>query len=320
MGGIYAGAETVLVWLGESMHLSPGLPQFLEEVGPGLDPIASVTYAQEHNILHKIDRAPGSAAWLLGVLGIARNTGKMAALSRLRRLNEPLRALFKVLSRVYFQRAWVVQEVALAKQVVFWIGGMEIPSKNLVRGARLAEFMEGDELNLRGMAISAPMGSHRGYTALRHIVPKDHEKGVRLSFQDLLFLCRDREATIPEDKVNTLLGSADQELRDALCRHRGSSFQRFYIGCAMEFARRETMGWPYVLSLNGMPFRDGSAGLSSWVPDLRTSLAKASRILRVYTLPRRRARPAHYFHPDPQRGTLYVSACDVDTVDQVGES
>jgi len=372
MGRIYSGAETVHVWLGESKHLSAEFPEYLRGLGPGFD-VTNVSgqqqhqeeaggqqgeeyipYHQEHDILLRIARGQDANRRFFRALGIQPGAGVFSTLNKIRRLNEPVRAVIKVLARDYFQRAWVVQEMALARRLLFWIGDMEIPPDYLLRGVQLIGYVESGGASIADVNLSAPMGPHRGHYALPHLLKarkdimdgRKAQKGHGWRFEDFLFLCRDREATVVKDKVVLLLGLVDEDLVVTLMgyvqKDKGwDAFHHTYVGCAVELAKRN--GWPYVLQLVGRPFTAYQFGdktdpdsrlraklnepaLPSWVPDLRTPLLPkpydhfGCKYYRAAT----HIKPAVFRlnqegHGSDHQWTLTVSAAVVDAIIQVGE-
>lgn len=92
MGRIYREAELVLVWLGT---LPPGFSRRDEDID---------------SILARL------------VSALSRDADKGNSVADLRFFTQGFLALCHLLSRRYFQRAWVVQEIALSKKVIFLLG------------------------------------------------------------------------------------------------------------------------------------------------------------------------------------------------------
>lgn len=265
-----------------------------------------------------------------------------------------MNSLLRVLGRDYFQRDWVVQEIALAKELVFFVGPMQIPATSMLNGVQLLDSLAAGGMGVA--AISMPYKPHgSGYGALPHLLKsrEDRLAGQNWRFEDFLFLCRDREATRPEDKVFSLLGLADEELRESL-QHSASqgadpraALHSLYVRCAVIVAQRR--GWPYVLQLVGksadatktvITGATGGAGvgvyleaednenekdsqLPSWTPDLRIPLLPKPFWFYGCTHYRgaTTVKPAVFnVEKEANRWTLTLYAAQVDTVEQVGES
>ncbi|GAB1319161.1 Heterokaryon incompatibility domain-containing protein [Madurella fahalii] len=366
MGRIYAGAGTVIVWLGKDKYL-PTMPVFLRileqlasrngwkvlDDGDGEEQEEEYQpFMQENDILLTLERQKKmkgrrrllhrnnvgdarypDAKWpMMGTTrgGAALIVDNMVSLVR---AVDPLANLF---GRDYFCRAWVLQEVALARRLTFLVGDTQIPQDHLLWGLRLVNQLESGTMNFGGLSVMAYTGPHRGHTALLHLLRSRDDilagNGDRWRFEDCLFLCRYREATKPEDKVKCLLGLVDEEMRSTLRQYEGDggtassaspSFHRVFVGCAIELAKRN--GWPYLFQLVNTPFIDGGEEssqprLPSWVPDLRAPLFP---------------KPFEYFGCKHYRAATYVkpvvfelndswaltiSAAMVDEIEQVGES
>ncbi|RYP72122.1 hypothetical protein DL770_008015 [Monosporascus sp. CRB-9-2] len=363
MGHIYAGAETVLVWLGEDKYLPPA-STFLRNLewlvsrdrGKMLDDDGEEEeyepYMQENDILlmlegqeKKIKREPQhpfrrsyvGGARRPDAMGVTAAVGGPAPyLSNMVNMERLADTLMNVFGRDYFRRAWVLQEVALARRLTFLIGGMQIPQDHLLGGVRLINQLERGAMSVEGLSLTVPMGPHRGHIALPHLLRAREDilagKGGRWRFEDYLFLCRDREATRPEDKVYSLLGLVDEEMRSALLQyadHRGSAssaspaFHQLFVGCTTELAKRN--GWPYILQLVSKPLIDGGGEsnqprLPSWVPDLRAPLLP--KPFEYFGCKHYRAatyvKPAVFELNDSWTLTIYAAV--VDEIEQVGES
>ncbi|KAK5651793.1 hypothetical protein OQA88_11660 [Cercophora sp. LCS_1] len=348
IGRIYRCAETVHVWLGESKHLSAGFPEYLRKLGPMFDVEEYVSYRHEHDILDRLAQSRKGAERVLHVSGVELGDSMLAMLAKLlwarkTKWAEPSKDLIKVLARDYFQRAWVVPEMVLARQMLFLIGNMEILPDHLLRGVRVIEYMEAGSMSMGGTSIVMQLGPHRGHSALPHLLKAGQDtmttsKGRGWDFADFLFLCRDREASLPKDKVVSLLGLVDEGLAKTLMGYvqqdeGQDAFTHTYVGCAVELAERR--GWPYVLQMVGRPLQlpDGKEEpepqtkerpLPSWVPDLRTPLLPkpfdyfgcahyraATNVEPVFELIEGRT--------GPFRRALSISVAVIDTIAQVGE-
>lgn len=251
MGKIYRHAETVLVWLGETDNISLGFARALEKVQPVQ--VDYEPYETEYDIwnIHK----------------------KTRPLRMVHELTGPtIESLTRLLNRDYFQRAWVVQELVLARELVFFLGSIELPPDKLLNGIRIitacGAFLYDKLENPSDVAGS-------GFRAIPHMLKaqKDGIDPELWSLRDFLFLCRDREASRPEDKVFSVLGlinSAEQErLMNGVDVTDGEALvTQLYANCGTYLA--EEKGWPYLLTLVAMGAADSD--LPSWIPDLRVRL------------------------------------------------
>ncbi|KAK4447319.1 heterokaryon incompatibility protein-domain-containing protein [Podospora aff. communis PSN243] len=228
MGRIYSSAETVLVWLGEYAGVSTSLPRYLDSLAH-LDRHEHKPYTSEHDVIERMKQDRSLEAETKAMFGFGSHMEspdeggesepttlcsskivryfslfKTVASASLHVVSM-VEAVTRLLTGDYFQRAWVVQEITLAKQLVFFIGATEISSTSLLRAVRLLEVFA----NGKGMGPFVPFASvfrpkRAGYRAIPHLLQARQRRldnKPSWAIEDLLFLCRDREATRPEDKV-----------------------------------------------------------------------------------------------------------------------
>jgi hypothetical protein len=190
MDRIYGQARTVTAWLGEAdSHTNPAL-QLLE--------IFSETPISEHlsaDTTSLILETP-SDQWL---------------------------SLSSLLSRPYFKRAWVVQEVALAKQLTILCGDRVIPWEHLVHLSNFmvktkawtllkphaGVFRPTDE-HLLSSRWRSPIRFGQQLSALLDVRETITEK--KFSPEDLLFLGQRFDATEVRDKFFAMMGLARARL------------------------------------------------------------------------------------------------------------
>ncbi|XXH03698.1 hypothetical protein Hte_010104 [Hypoxylon texense] len=252
MGRIYGSAETVLVWLGESTNITsmPSFPKSLREIEEAK--IEYESFRSEYDI-SKV-RKKGAAFAILPQLA-----------------GTTIESLTRLLNRDYFQRAWVVQELVLARELVFFVGDMEIPPGQLLNAIQLISACG----LMHTSATDPALVGGGGFRAMPHILQaqRDRLDGRPWPFDDFLFLCRDRLASRPEDKIFSLLGLIDTDtdgmrIDDAVTED-GVSLYILYINVTKFLA--DKYGWSYILSLAAVGAAE-NGGLPSWVPDFRTPL------------------------------------------------
>lgn len=252
MGRIYGSAEIVLVWLGESTNITsmPSFPKSLREIEEVK--IEYESFRSEYDI-SKVRKKGAVFAILPQLAGTT------------------IESLTRLLNRDYFQRAWVVQELVLAREIVFFVGDMEIPPGQLLNAIQLISACG----LMHTSATDPALVGGGGFRAMPHIIQaqRDRQDGRTWPFDDFLFLCRDRLASRPEDKIFSLFGLIGAEtsamrIEDAVTED-GVSLDILYINVTKFLA--DKYGWSYILSLAAVGAAE-NGGLPSWVPDFRTPL------------------------------------------------
>jgi hypothetical protein len=144
MGRIYSSADVVLVWVGEYAGVSTSLPRYLDGQAR-LDQYDYKPYTSEHDVIERIKQEASLQTATIAMFGVGvqihnpdergenepitvRSSKivryfhffKTVASASLQVLSM-LEAVTRLLTRDYFQRAWVVQETTLVKQLVFFI-------------------------------------------------------------------------------------------------------------------------------------------------------------------------------------------------------
>jgi hypothetical protein len=203
MGEIYSQAKTVIVWLGEKdVHL----PKALELVQ---------ACQQEY---WKEEVALQTDSGLSRIISPELLTDEKHARRGLPSLNAPQwKAISWFFGLQWFSRLWVLQEVALAKNVVALIGGYEIHSSEF-RDIRLAVewIMKKDYTRILRLDFSALLNAEFVLHNISAII-RDEKR------QPLLKLMRETRkfcCTQPQDRVFAVLGIAVenniQSVRDSL--------------------------------------------------------------------------------------------------------
>ncbi|KAI1372511.1 heterokaryon incompatibility protein-domain-containing protein [Hypoxylon crocopeplum] len=308
MGRIYGSAETVLVWLGESSNITsmPPFPKSLREIEE-VD-IEYENFRTEYDISKVRKKGPAFA-----ILPHLEGT--------------TIESLTRLLSRDYFQRAWVVQELVLARELVFFVGDMEIPPSQLLNAIQLIS-----ACGLIHTTTTDPaLISGGGFRAMPHILRAqlDRKNGRPWPFDDFLFICRDRLASRPEDKIFSVLGLIDAErsrirVEDAIATD-GILLDVLYMNVTKALA--EEHGWSYVLSLVAEGAAE-STDLPSWILDFRNPLYPkpfwfygGTHFKAASTAPSRFSICSpDASHPNTASWRLSLSASYIDEIVQIGES
>ncbi|KAI0169822.1 HET-domain-containing protein [Hypoxylon sp. FL1284] len=239
MKDIYSKASRVLIWLGGD--------QDERDIG----------IAEALHLAHTCRRyisAGGSLENLTFNDSLARELfGKFTEPSELPRLA----AFAKLVSRLWFTRVWVVQEVALATEATVFCGHSSIDWSELMAAITAQDYLE---LHLADHERNA-------YIFILERARREWSTGVRRSLLSVLFRYRILDATDPRDKIFGLNALIRSELEgvEALQPNYNVGITELYTTSAKEIIRRSQD-----LNLLSVPRRISGAGpgnLSSWVPD-----------------------------------------------------
>ncbi|KAI3337447.1 HET-domain-containing protein [Xylariaceae sp. AK1471] len=161
------------------------------------------------------------------------------------RTNDFTIAANHLLDRAYFSRAWVLQEIALARKAILICGDRQIPWTQLSRSNVMPSIVK---------LASTPV--------IRFEDAKMYTTPERLL--DLLDLSRNCDAKDPRDKVYAILGLVIDKTHHGLEADYNLSIEELYTKVALRLASRH--GWAKVLQRAGSPRRHIKS-VPSWVPD-----------------------------------------------------
>ncbi|KAJ2893475.1 HET-domain-containing protein [Zalerion maritima] len=309
MRTIYSRAQRTLVWLGRpsgkltedgislvaKIHLAAGLALLRSVAGSRPYPSLAVRNIQsgEYHLQH-----PFSSSFYL--------------------------ALLSILRRPWFQRAWVVQEVAVSRRASILWDGIEYDWQEFVD---LLKFMT---------TVQFPLAF---VVSLRHIVAIDHERtrhwrGGRGDADIFGVLVRHQRclATDPRDKVYAFAGLVVDKSKLQLRVSYTDGIQSVYKDLAAALLRSHSD--LDILSRPPSPIKSNLSGLPSWVPDWSIStgmsmgytwtfgplsLAGAeSRILDSQTSRFSAAAGSKYSPPPALTTELPVEGYVLDTISEAG--
>jgi hypothetical protein len=261
MGDIYRGCSRAVIWLGdwEDFIMSFGGPALIRDL---------------------VDRG-------LGLLDFQRhkNIGDIRMFLNLVRLP----ALIKILSHPWFQRVWVVQEVALPPKVHVVYGGQYLEWDSLEEIARMFSTPEGaallqntaaTRLALVGVRNISNMASIRVNTNIQgkinHLqntcaaigIPNLHKRNKMLPLAGLLKQFVSLNSTNALDKVYALLSLTSDGSNRVIIPDYRKSPQLLFTEVAQHFV---STGDPFsILSSAGIGHERTVNDLPSWVPDWTT--------------------------------------------------
>lgn len=192
-------------------------------------------------------------------------------------------ALGALLSRPYFKRAWIVQEIAMANELIVVCGDFAIPWDDLVHCSRILEESRAWTMLSRFAIVFGPVKDQMSSNRLRSHVrfggqlsavlkARDTIKDVSASSETLLLVGRQFDATVTVDKFYAMVGLAQLRLKiSGLTNFPTIDYGRSLQEVALDFAKYylRTSGSLNILSqvedsANRTP---GNQDFPSWLPD-----------------------------------------------------
>ena len=241
MKSIYSLAQTVLVWLGKAADSSDLVinERWLLNTAQGLE-----------NIPYEVGVSQDT---LLVTHGLPRKNGLR------------WRALKNIFTRDWWYRLWVVQEIAVAQELLALCGGHKVKFETLMYC-----FMTASSHGMLDRSSLESIDQHAQGEALQHAglllnIRAAHQEGT-LKLQTIMGAMRMKRCKNRVDSVYGLLGLAPQRVQEAIridYSLEDSAYWRPYVdfaACAVEIEPSA------VLSISGS-FGDLPPGMPSWCPN-----------------------------------------------------
>ncbi|KAJ4351201.1 uncharacterized protein N0V89_006540 [Didymosphaeria variabile] len=328
MKDIYEGAARVVVWLGAEADGSGDAFRILRKLGEGRQAEDALAYRDAHRSMEQ----PPS-----GYVRFRTFCREEAA--RLP-LGFNMQAIHKLTLRPWWQRIWVVQELALARDVVFVCGGESLAGRalqaaSLVLSFVVMEFVEIGEptredyvtksekvyqyanivTNIPDSAMGRMLGLRRRYQL--------ETTTARETLLDLLFRTTvvhsspdNFKATMARDRIYGLLGMAEDTGRLQIIPdyRKTTTTETVFTDVAYALLRN---GFSEIFSLCQSPKK--LEGLPSWVPDwtaqIRTPIGGRAPQLKYHAA----GKTGLYMSSKADsKNTLSVKGVQVDTIYEVG--
>ncbi|KAJ8091193.1 hypothetical protein PM082_004169 [Marasmius tenuissimus] len=269
MGDIFSNAENVIVWLGKgslitSTAITLNRPLFCDN--------------HERPLLEIMGESVKSNL----------NTGGLKAITTMARMGAMMVSISWIIGRGFFERVWTLQEVVLAKRLVFFIGDQQIPLENLANNFPYIDLEPGLQTNSEAMFGQIPLRL-RGLT-FTFATRQRFLEGQLCALEKVVAEIRMRKTSKPSDKVFSILSIALADSKDPGLQRLRADYRKkvdkVYSHRAMQLLMGQT--GLFLLSLVGQ-LRDGATehiaypavstaymtrgvafvpGLPSWVPDL----------------------------------------------------
>jgi hypothetical protein len=181
-------------------------------------------------------------------------------------------SLLSLLETQWFHRAWVVQEVTVAKKAILFWGTFSTELNDLISGIDFA-------LRTHLVFTTHPLVN----SLLPISVEATAYRSRRCTLIGVLLRHRRSRATNPVDKVYAFLGLTGNctEPQADIQVDYGQDVRSVYIDAARKIAAHDKS--LDILSLPALPLEPGIEGLPSWVPDWSTPTEEKSKQLR-YTV------------------------------------
>ena len=184
MSQIYSGAERVIVWLGKEDNT-------MEQAIKDLNRVTAMDC--DH-----------LEVWSDKLLWTKDATD--------RELNDRrIRGVLKIFHRAWFDRAWIVQEIVMAKHVMVFCGPHEIQWEPMYRFCSKHHAWDWTQITFDGIVRLRAVPDLHESIGIPVLVRKSHkgkDQRVRQTLSELLRLTTKMKCTVPADKVYALLGIA----------------------------------------------------------------------------------------------------------------
>jgi hypothetical protein len=260
MNTIYRKAGKVLVWLGLALK-----PEWQELIPRAIEllPLLVEEYARHQR-------------WSLDTNVVVDR--KLSHLGR-----DVWEAIMHLLRNPYFRRLWIIQEVALAKEITFLCGDHELDPyllEQAVLGSWLIKnWVLFDLDSSERMRVHIPFHDDSIVFKIRRIINYSGDEGNAHQTIRIANLLDDQICSAPQDRVLGILGMVEQEFGNASQALNGSkSIAELYTQfntLIFEASGLTKTHWWFYLSMAFNKTRID--GLPSWVPDLHNNDAASKR-------------------------------------------
>ncbi|KAI1745662.1 heterokaryon incompatibility protein-domain-containing protein [Xylaria scruposa] len=266
MRDIYAGAEEVLVFLGDGNDHRISRSYFAQPPEP---PVVFWNDARDVSLLRRFHESLPSirihksqnafyAICLVRSLSHERGIKSVIEGTQARVRQEIFELLRRLATEPWWQRIWVVQEIAIPARATIRYGNVTAPWDMFVRAAQARYYFLNVEAE-QNKVISVFIRQVLDIEDLR----SKRRKSNGTNFLSLLQRFSYRKATNDYDKVYALLGLASE--KDLLNPDYSVSIQELYMRTVIALIRAHRSLAP--LSGNLKRKNSQSQGLASWIPD-----------------------------------------------------
>lgn len=308
MAEIYSSAESVICWLGAAdEHTQLGfstLAALADQVPDKKN--------RGHVETHTITPDASQSSWVSAV---------------------------RIFQRTYFTRAWVIQEVVLAKKVTALCGPHELDWWRVIEksshffsttgwGARIARSaaIATSEADLQAIRSRFRAAAALRATLDRHNEGNTSPHGWAQALLYALIRSRGFKTTDPRDKIYSLLGLVEAYARDkdelTPIYAKDHTIAKTYIDAAVRILE-DSDDLLLLSCVEGKRFQnhcaDSGCPLPSWVPDWSCELQTGLRVTGYERYSASGALPSQKAEIDRRRSTITLRGKLIDEIDKVGE-
>ncbi|KAI1174684.1 heterokaryon incompatibility protein-domain-containing protein [Nemania sp. FL0916] len=274
MGQIFRAAQTVYAWLGpadpgeqDAGDSSDALWDLLEDLGYLVQDTTNYN-GRETNLYFEIETV---------VDNLLAELNRRAALPPAEGGISTV-AFVRFMRRVYWQRIWVLQEVCLARELIFCCGTKTMASKVLAGGLMLLYAycvrMLADDVNMpitKRADISTAVHCDEAHLMLQLTIGQKKLPPLRdlMARYWIKELPRGMQSTDARDMIYGLLGFATNAEKRSIRADYTKSVQEVFRDAVRELLQQH--GWADLLAW-AQPAQKCISGLPSWTPDFQSTI------------------------------------------------
>ena len=310
MREIYSKSVAAIIWLGDGDPITHDGMFFLQKAAEKFQTEESVGFEGVRRANHplRLLLRPGSLDFVLTQRQLPRPT------------KNPIhyyRSSIEVLSRPWFRRVWIIQEVAVAKGAVVLCGEDIISWESLVNGVRLIEMLTVPTTSLYTYGdLQVP--PHFFFNVLQS-TREDIQNGRYLNLRDTLRRFQPFESSWPVDKIFALQGLLQHP--EHLTIDYKSPVHRVYRDVAATIIQ-ETSDMSLLLDCHIVTTGPAVPKLASWVPDWSANrqriVAALTSVFARETFCATLGTNAD-FHFSSDGSVLQANGLAVDKIDKLGQ-
>jgi len=244
MGRIYSSAQQTLVWLGPMSRDSAMAIDFIPRIKQALEEFQGVKEVTDKMLLEKTSTRYDSPEW---------------------------QAVGNLFTRPWFQRVWVIQEVALSPAVCFMCGDHTLPWQDIgFMTDTLTHWRLGHLLNVTSSPTNHLTSGVSNFWSMQDTRNNVQILGRRESLAMVLFKSMGFLATDPKDQIYGILGLINMGNVELQPQYENTVQSVYMHAVQWSLVQEESFD---LLYLSGITHPRNIPRLPSWVPDFSTDIA-----------------------------------------------